>query len=544
MTRLRSGHVERRYRPVLPCVSHTGISADRLGRQEPTGLPSEAKDENPRRLALALTVISTSQLMVVLDATIVTVALPSIRTALHFSAVNLEWTISAYTLAFGGFLLLGGRLGDVFGRRRMFIVGISIFTLASLAGGFATTSAWLIATRAVQGIGGAISAPTALALIGETFPEGPSRTRAMGIYAAMSGAGGAVGLLLGGILTTALSWRWVLFVNVPLGVLVVVMAPRVLSRSEQRARIRLDLPGSVTATVGMTALVYGLVRAPVNGWEDPITYTSFAVAFTLLASFVVIEMRSDHPILPFSLLANRNRSASYIVMFTLSGGIFAIFFFLTLYLQTAKGYSPLKAGLAFFPFSVGIAATSQIVARLMKRFPPRVFVTVGPLLASIGLFWLSRLDVQSTYVNGVLGPILVLAVGLGLTFVPVVLGVTSGVQPAELGIASAVLNTAQQVGGTLGLAILVTIAADATKSALNSEVVSQGAQKAREAALTATLHGYTTAFVVGASIAFVAFLIALVAIHPDAPVGAPSSTPIDRKRTAATPETRFGELAS
>jgi predicted MFS family arabinose efflux permease len=294
----------------------------------------------------------------------------------------------------------------------------------------------------------------------------------------------------------------------------------------------------------MTTLVYGLVRAPVNGWRDSITIAAFAVAFVLLVSFVIIEMRSDHPILPFSLLANRNRSASYIVMFTLSGGIFAIFFFLTLYLQTAKGYSPLRAGLAFFPFSVGIAATSQIVARLMKRFSPRIFVTVGPLLASLGLLWLSRLDVQSTYVNGVLGPILVLAVGLGLTFVPVVLGVTSGVQSAELGIASAVLNTAQQVGGTLGLAILVTIAADATKSALSSEAVSRGTQQGRDAALAATLHGYTTAFVVGACIAFVAFLVALVAIHPPAPAGAPLPVANRGKEATNMPGPGLGELAS
>jgi EmrB/QacA subfamily drug resistance transporter len=543
MTELRGSRVEQHYRPVLPCVSHTGISADRLGRQEPLSLP-ESQDQDSRRLALALIVISASQLMVVLDATIVTVALPSIRTALHFSAVNLEWTISAYTLAFGGFLLLGGRLGDVYGRRRMFIVGISIFTLASLAGGLATTSAWLIAARAIQGIGGAISAPTALALIGETFPEGPSRTRAMGVYAAMSGAGGAVGLLLGGILTSALSWRWVLFVNVPLGLLVVFMAPRVLARSGDRARVRLDLPGSITATLGMTALVYGLVRAPVNGWGDSITYVSFAVAFVLLTSFVAIEMRSDHPILPFSLLANRNRSASYIVMFTLSGGIFAIFFFLTLYLQTTKGYSPLKAGLAFFPFSVAIAATSQIVAKLMKRFPPRIFVTVGPFLASLGLFWLSRLEVQTTYVNGVLGPILVLGVGLGLTFVPVVLGVTSGVRPAELGIASAVLNTAQQVGGTLGLAVLVTIAADATKTALSGSVVPRDTQHAREIALAATLHGYTTAFVVGACIAFVAFLVALVAVHPPAPADAPSTPSLADASPTNTARPSMGELTS
>jgi MFS family permease len=344
----------RRYQPVLPCVQHAGVSADSPVQPASPGLP-EPQDPASRRLAVALAVISASQLMVVLDATIVTVALPSIRTALHFSPVNLEWTISAYTLVFGGFLLLGGRLGDVFGRRRMFVAGLVIFTLASFVGGLATTSAWLIATRAIQGLGGAITAPTALALIGETFPDGPSRTRAMGIYAAMSGAGGAVGLLLGGILTSALSWRWVLFVNVPI---------------------------------------------------------------------VVIETRTDHPTLPFRLLKDRNRSASYIVMFTLAGGIFAVFYFLTLYLQTAEGYSPLKAGLAFLPFSVGIAATSQVVAKLMRRIAPRVFVTIGPLMGSLGLFWLSRLDDHSGYATGVLGPLMVIAIGLGLTFVPLVLGVT------------------------------------------------------------------------------------------------------------------------
>jgi EmrB/QacA subfamily drug resistance transporter len=532
-SKLRAVQAKQRDHPVLPCVSHTGISADRLGQQERLS-PPEQQDDGSRRLAIALGLISASQLMVVLDATIVTVALPSIRTALHFSAVNLEWIISAYTLAFGGFLLLGGRLGDVFGRRRMFIVGIAIFTVASLAGGFATTSGWLIATRAIQGIGGAISAPTALALIGETFPEGSSRTRAMGIYAAMSGAGGAVGLLLGGILTTALSWRWVLFVNVPIGVLVILVAPRVLARSERRAGTRLDIPGSVTATAGMTALVYGLVRAPGSGWGDPVTAACFAGAFVLLVGFVVIELRSNHPTLPFSLLADRNRTASYIVMFMLAGGIFAIFFFLTLYLQTAKAYSPIKAGLAFFPFSVGIAATSQIVAKLMRRLPPRLFVTVGPLFASLGLLWLSRLDVHSSYVDGVVGPILMLAVGLGLTFVPLVLGATSGVQPAELGIASAVLNTAQQVGGTLGLAILVTIAADATKSALNSAAAPPGAQQARDLALTASIHGYTTAFVVGACIAFAAFVVALVAVHPPAPASRPAPSPIGDGSTTNT----------
>jgi EmrB/QacA subfamily drug resistance transporter len=506
----------RRHCPVLPCVEHTGVSVDLLDPPTPV-VETPAANQDSRRLAIALVVISASQLMVVLDATIVTIALPSIKSALHFSSVNLEWTISAYTLVFGGFLLLGGRLGDVFGRRRLFIAGLVVFTAASFAGGLATTSGWLIASRAVQGLGGAITAPTALALIGETFPEGPSRTRAMGIYAAMSGAGGAVGLVVGGILTSGLSWRWVFFVNVPIGVLVAIAAPRVLARSIRQAGTRLDVPGSVAATAGMTALVYGLVRAPVDGWTDLITYASFAAAFVLLVAFVLIEARSDHPTLPFGLLKDRNRSASYIMMFALAGGIFAVFFFLTQYLQTAKGYSALKAGLAFLPFSVAIAGTSQLIARLMRRIPPVVLVTVGPLMASLGLFWLSRLTVHSSYAGGVLGPIMVIGVGLGLTFVPIVLGVTSGVAPAELGIASAVLNTAQQVGGTVGLATLVTIAADATKNALQTSSSTGASRSAQELALAASLHGYTTAFVVGGFIGLAAFVVALIAVRPPAP---------------------------
>jgi predicted MFS family arabinose efflux permease len=316
----------------------------------------------------------------------------------------------------------------------------------------------------------------------------------------------------------------VLFVNVPIGVLVAIAAPLVLARSARQAGTRLDVPGSVSATAGMTALVYGLVRAPVDGWGDPVTFAFFAVAFVLLVAFVVIEKRSDHPTLPFGLLKDRNRSASYIMMFTLGGGIFAVFFFLTLYLQTDEGYSPLKAGLAFLPFSVGIAATSQVVAKLLRRMPPRAFVTVGPFMGSLGLFWLSRLDDHSGYATGVLGPIMVIAVGLGFTFVPLVLGVTSGVQPAELGIASAVLNTAQQVGGTLGLAILVTIAAGARKNALNAVPAPEDRRQIRDLTQAASLHGYTTAFAVGACIALAAFAVALLGARPPAPSGSPASS--------------------
>jgi EmrB/QacA subfamily drug resistance transporter len=488
--------------PVLPCVPYTAINADSLGQEE-LAVPADTDAGQSRQLTAALVVISTAQLMVVLDATIVTVALPSIQDALHFSTANLQWIVTAYTLTFGGLLLLGGRLGDVFGRRRMFMFGLVVFSLASFVGGLATTSGWLIAARAVQGIGGAIAAPTALALIGDTFPEGPERTRATGIYAAMSGAGGAVGLLLGGILTDFASWRWVLFVNAPIGALVVVAAPRVLKRSAPLGG-KLDIPGALFATAGMTALVYGLVRAPSDGWANAITITSLAGGVVLLVGFAVIELRSDHPMLPPRLLTDRNRTASYFVMLSLTASIFAISFFLTLFLQTVMGYSPLKTGLAFLPFTIVVAATSQAVAKLMTRIHPRVFVTLGPLLSGFALLWLSRIDAQSTYGSTVLGPLLVLALGLGFSFVPLVLGATSGVRPADMGVASAVLNTAQQVGGTLGLAVLVTVATAATRSA------------ARSGAVAATVHGYSVAFVVAAGISFAAFLVALAAIRtPD-----------------------------
>jgi EmrB/QacA subfamily drug resistance transporter len=509
--------------PVLPCLPHTALNADRIDPDgSPTPTPSDA-GQSPRLIA-ALVVISAAQLMIVLDATVITVALPSIQRALHFSAANLEWVISGYTLAFGGLLLLGGRLGDVLGRRKMFVLGLAVFSLGSLAGGLATTSAWLIASRAVQGVGGAIAAPTALALIGDTFPEGPSRTRAMGVYAAMSGAGGALGLPLGGILTDIVSWRWVLFVNVPIGAVVAVAAPRVLARSAQRGD-KLDGPGAFSATAATTALVYGLVRAPVQGWADPITVSSFAAAAVLLVAFVTIEVRSNHPILPFRLLANRNRAATYLVMTAVAGSIFAVSFFLTLLLQTAFGYSPLKTGAAFLPFSVGIVGTSEAVAKLIGRVRPRVFATAGPLVAAVALAWLSRIHPTSTYLGAVLGPLLLLSVGLGLAFVPLTLSATSGVPPADMGIAAALLNTSQEVGGTLGLAVLVTVATATTRHALRSGASRHPlGQQARTLALSSSVHGYSTAFLVGSGIAFAAFLIAVAGFRPRPPDRAVGAT--------------------
>jgi len=505
--------------PLLPCVPFTTVNADLVTAGDIVAAPASDAARS-QRLGLALVVISTAQLMVVLDATIVTVALPSIQRSLHFSTSDLQWVISAYTLTFGGLLLFGGRLGDVLGRRRMFVAGLLVFSCASLAGGLATTSAWLVAARAVQGCGAAVAAPTALSLIGDTFEEGPARTRAMGVYAAMSGAGGALGLLLGGVLTDVASWRWVLFVNVPIGAVVAAVAPRVLTKSVARGG-HLDVPGAVAVTAATTALVYGLVRAPVDGWGDAFTDASLATAAFLFAVFILAETRSKNPLLPLRLLANRNRAATYVVMLCSAAAIFAVFFFLTQLLQNVFGYTPLQAGFAFLPFSLGVAATSEFVANALAKVGPRLFSSLGPFLVALGLLWLSRIDLQSTYARDILGPLLILAVGLGFIFVPLTLGATSGIAPADRGIASALLNTSQQIGGTLGLAVLVTVATTVSRNWLRTAVRSHGpSAQVRTLALNAAMHGYRSAFLVGCGIALLGGLVSVAAIRVAAPPNA------------------------
>src|SRR6202789_3667593 len=334
-----------------------------------------------RRLGLALSVIATAQLMVVLDATIVNVALPHIQTALHFSGTNLEWVVNAYALAFGGLLLLGGRSGDLLGRRRVFIFGVLLFSLASLAGGFATTQAWLLTARVVQGVGGAFAAPTALSLIAVNFPEGRARNRAMGVYAAMSVAGGAVGLIAGGLLTQYVSWRWVLFVNVPIGLAVALAAPRVLGESK-RIRGKFDLPGAITGTLGLSALVYGLSNAAtsqngVSHWGDTKVVVSLVAAVVLLAAFVFIEARSPHALVPFRVLRSRNRSGAYIIMLCVGTAMFGMFFFLTLFIQEVWGYSALRSGIAYLPFVSMILVASGAAAQLVPRIGARPLLLVG-----------------------------------------------------------------------------------------------------------------------------------------------------------------------
>jgi EmrB/QacA subfamily drug resistance transporter len=361
---------------------------------------------------IALAVIAGAQLMVVLDATIVNIALPHIQSALHFSTTGLSWVLNAYALTFGGLLLLGGRAGDILGRRRVFITGILLFSLASLLGGLAISSGWLLAARALQGVGGAIASPTALALVTTNFAEGPARNRAFGVFADVSGSGAAVGLLLGGMLTSWLSWRWVLFVNVPIGILLAVAAPLYIAESERQPG-RFDVAGALTSTAGMTSLVYGFIRAAQQGWSDAVTIAAFVAAVVLVGVFLLIESRTRQPITPLQMFRNRNRAGSYAIMLCLAAGLLGMFFFLTLFVQNVLGYSPLKAGLAFLPVSGVIIVASQLVARLLPVVGPKRFMVAGALLTTGGLAWLSRLTVSSGYLDGLLGPTLVFGLGMG-----------------------------------------------------------------------------------------------------------------------------------
>ncbi len=476
--------------------------------------------------ALTLTVIAASQLMVVLDATIVNIALPHIQSALHFSTTSLSWVLNAYTLTFGGLLLLGGRAGDILGRRRVFIFGILLFSLASLLGGLATSSGWLLAARALQGVGGAIASPTALALITTNFAEGRERNRALGVFAAVSVSGAAIGLLAGGILTEWLSWRWVLFVNVPIGILLAVVAPMYITESERQPG-RFDLGGALTSTGGMVALVYGFIRAAQEGWSDTLTIGAFVAAVVLLAAFLSIETRTRQPITPLHMFRNRNRAGSYAIMFALAAALFGMFFFLTLFVQNVLGYSPLRAGLAFLPVTGALIVTSQIASQTLPRFGPRRLMGTGALLAAGGLAWLSQVSATSGYLDGILGPMVVFGLGMGLLFVPLTIVAVSGVSREESGAASSLLNVMQQVGGSLGLSILVTVFGTASRNEateqvgrfLSSATPAMRAQFQQTGQLPAPFasnilsHGISMAFELSVVFAAAALLVSLLVIR-------------------------------
>ena len=486
----------------------------------------------PRRLGLALAVIATAQLMVVLDATIVNVALPHIQTALGFSGSNLEWVVNAYALAFGGLLLLGGRSGDLLGRRRIFIFGILLFSLASLLGGFATTQAWLLGARVLQGVGGAFAAPTALSLIAVTFPEGQPRNRAMGVYAAMSVAGGAVGLIAGGLLVQYLDWRWVFWVNVPIGLVVAFFATRVLPESERR-RGAFDLPGAITGSLGLASLVYGLSSAAtspngVSHWGDTKVIVALVASVVLLVAFGFIEVRSKHALVPMRVLRSRNRTGAYLIMLCVGTALFGMFFFLTIFVQSVWGYSALKTGIAYLPMITMVMVASGIASQLVSRIGARPLLLAGTAIATGGMFWLSRITENSHYASGLLGPMLVTALGMGLTFVPLSLVALAKVANNDTGVASSLLNTGQQVGGAIGLAILGTVAWSAVANSIHSQAAAAAAaakhaavhlsvaqQAAAQKAITAHAYsvGFSKGYLVSAGIALLALIITVVAIR-------------------------------
>ena len=478
-------------------------------------------ESSRRHLGVALFVIATAQLMIVLDATIVYVALPHIQAALGFSGSGLEWVANAYALTFGGLLLLGGRAGDLLGRRRMFIIGLLLFSAASLAGGLATSPAWLLAARAVQGAGGAIVAPTALALIATTFPEGPPRSRAMGVYAAMSVAGSSVGLLAGGLLVAYADWRWVLFVNVPIGIAVAVTARFVLVPGTARrpGSGGLDLPGTITGTAGVAALVYGLSNAATSPdgtshWGDFKVVFSLAAAAVLLAAFAVIEARSRQALLPVRLLRNRDRVGAYLMMLGVGTAIAGVFFFLTLFVQDVWGYSALRTGVAFLPVTAAMLVGAVGATALVSRIGARPVLVAGSAAAVGGLYWLSRMSSHGTYAGDLLGAGLVLGVGFGLLIVPLQLLSLTRVGEADSGAAASLLNAGRQVGGAIGLAVLGTVAWTVVADNARGRVGSADAGAVVSAAYRhALVVGFDRAFLVGAGIAVLILLVSVTMIR-------------------------------
>ncbi|MCX5526994.1 MFS transporter [Streptomyces bobili] len=475
---------------------------------------------------IALTVIAACQLMVVLDATIVNIALPHIQDALAFSTTDLTWVVSAYTLTFGGLLLLGARAGDILGRRRVFMTGILLFTFASLLGGLAQEPWQLLAARALQGVGGAIASPTSLALITTTFPEGPERNRAFGVFAAVSAGGGAIGLLAGGMLTEWLDWRWVLFVNVPIGLLIAALAPLYIRESERHPG-RFDIAGALTSTVGMASLVYGFIRAAEKGWRDEGTLVAFGIALVLLIAFVFTEMRAKEPITPLKMFADRNRSGTYVIMLSLAAAMFGMFFYIVLFVQNVLGYSPIQAGLAFLPVTVAIAFGAGLSQRFLPVLGPKPFMLGGSSLVVVGLVWQTFITPDSSYVGGVLGPMIVFAFGMGLNFVTATVTAVSGVNQHEAGAASGLLNAMQQVGGSIGLALLTTVFGSASTSEAEKQVpkfLAEGsaAQKADFAATQqlpapwgheVLAHGISTAFIPAAAMGLLAVVISVLVIR-------------------------------
>jgi len=448
-----------------------------------------------------LAIVAVIQFMVVLDASVVNVALPNIQRDLGFSQQNLSWVLNAYTLLFGGFLLLGGRAADRLGRRRLFMAGTALFAIASLACGVSQSEATLLIARGAQGLGGAMVSPAALSIILTTFAEGSERNRALAIWGAIAGAGGAVGLLLGGVIVEALSWRWVFFVNVPIGAAVLLLSPRILPESRaEGARGGYDVEGATTITVGTMALVFTLIKANDWGWGSVRTLAGFALAAALLVAFVWIERRHENPLVPLRIFSNRSLAAADATVLLLVAGLFAMFFFCTLYLQQVLGYNALKTGVAYLPLSAAIIGSSGIASRVADRLGPKPVLVGGMIIAAVGFVLFTRLDADGDYAGRVLPAMIVIGIGFGMSFVPATIAATSGVAPEDSGLASGLLNTTQQVGGSLGLAVLSAVSTSRTTSALEDG-------STLPAALT---HGFTAAFTVSAFLCAAAAVLAAV----------------------------------
>ena len=450
-----------------------------------------------RRKWLALALLASAQFVVVLDASIVNVALPSIGRALHFTQDDLPWVVNAYVLTFGGFLLLGGRMADLLGRRRLFMIGLVLFALASLAGGLAQTESVLIAARAVQGLGAALLSPAALSILTTTFTEGAERNKALGVWGAVAGSGGAAGVLLGGMLTKWAGWEWVLWVNVPIGVAAAALAPSLIAESRSGAATRhFDALGALSVTAGLTSLVYALVDANSAGWGSTQTLGLLVVAAVLLGVFAAIELRSRQPLVPFQIFRSRTLSGANVSGLLIGMSLFSMFFFVSLYMQQVLGYDALDAGLAYLPLALTIIISAGVASQLATRIGFKPVLVAGMLLIAGGLVWFAQVSVDGDFVSDVLGPSLLAAAGLGFAFVPVTIAAVTGVSDSDSGLASGLINTAQQVGGALGLAILAAVA--------NSE---------GSLAPQALTDGFRHAFLVGAGFALLGAVLAAVLIR-------------------------------
>jgi EmrB/QacA subfamily drug resistance transporter len=467
---------------------------------------AEALPAQRDRRWLALAVIGVAQLMIILDASIVNIALPHAQVALHISDATRQWALTAYTLTFGGLLLLGGRIADYFGRKRTFLLGLFGFAAASALGGAAQSAGWLFGARAIQGIFAALLAPAVLSLITTTFTEAHERAKAFAVYGAISGTGAAIGLIAGGALTEYLSWRWTLLVNTPIAIAVAIAALPLLKDSRVEGDRHFDVPGALVATSGLALLVYGFTEASLHSWTAPLTLSLLGAAAALLVSFAVWETKARNPMLPLRIVLDRNRGGSYLAFFLATLGMFGVFLFLTYYFQGVLGFTALKAGVAFLPFPLGVITSSTIASRTLPRFGPRVLATTGFSLAVLGMLWLTQLPAESAYAVHVVPAMLLISLGMGHVFVPLSSTALLGVPDHDAGAASALVNTMQQIGGSLGVAFLNTIATSATASYV--------ADHGHVSSPSAVVHGFTSAFGVSVGIMATALLVVVTLIRP------------------------------